>query len=397
MRGSRVAVTGLGCICALGPDVAACSEALFLDRRDPEGPVEFEDGFRPASPVFQVVSPLPTCSSGMAHGISRTNSLALAAVSEALADGGLSPGPGSLRVGVCIGTTVGSALNSTHFYQGYLNGQEPAMSPVSRFLSNNPALFVARVYGFSGPCQTVCNACSSGTDAIGIGASWIAADICDLVVAGGADELSRVTCEGFAALMVTDDKACRPFDRERKGLNLGEGAAILLLESEDSWRMRKKPPRNFVVGYGAACDAYHLTAPSPDGRGLKKALAYVLEKGGKTPGEIAFVNAHGTATVDNDRVESATLHEMLPGVPFLSTKGHTGHTLGAAGAIEAVLTVVCLEKGRIPASGGFSTADPDLPAGPNASTREIVEKYALSESLAFGGHNSVIMLERGND
>ncbi len=296
-----------------------------------------------------------------------------------------------------MGTTVGVSLNSTRFYQGYLDREEPDMSPVSRFLSNNLALFIAREYGFSGPCQTIVNACSSGTDAIGVGESWIAAGVCDVVVAGGADELSRVTYEGFVSLMVTDEGVCRPFDRDRKGLNLGEGAAALILESEAAWRARRVSPRGFVLGYGAACDAHHLTAPSPDGRGLKQAIAYALGQSRKEPGEIAFVNAHGTGTLDNDRVEAMTLHEMLPGVPFLSTKGHTGHTLGAAGAIEAVLTMVCLEQGRIPASAGFFKADPEIPAHPNASAREIAGDCALSESLAFGGHNSVIILERADD
>lgn len=397
MGGSRVAITGLGCVCALGPDVPTCAEALFLGRKDRVAPVRFEDSYSPTSPVFQVASPLPAPSRWLKHGVSRTNSLALAAVREALADGGLTSSPGSLRVGVCMGTTVGSALNSTRFYQGYLDRKEPDMSPVSRFLSNNPAPFIAREYAFSGPYQTVVNACSSGTDALGIGASWIAAGICDVVVAGGADELSRVTYEGFASLMVTDDEMCKPFDRNRKGLNLGEGAAALLLESEYSWRMRRKSPRGFVVGYGAACDAYHLTAPSPDGQGLRQAIAYALETSKKASAEISFVNAHGTATLDNDRVEAITLHEMLPEVPFLSTKGHTGHALGAAGAIEAVLTMICLEKGRIPASAGFSVADPEFPANANAFERQIKGNCALSESLAFGGHNSVIVLERSND
>ena len=242
MRSGRVAVTGLGCVCALGPDVRTCAERLFLDRTEPVAPVEFDGAYSPASPVFQVASPLPAPSSRMEHGISRTNALALAAVSQALRDGGLTTRSGSLRVGVCMGTTVGSALNSTRFYRGYLDREEPDISPVSRFLSNNPALFIAREYGFSGPCQTIVNACSSGTDAIGVGESWIAAGICDVVVAGGSDELSRVTYEGFVSLMVTDDGVCRPFDRDRKGLNLGEGAAALILESEDAWRARRVPP-----------------------------------------------------------------------------------------------------------------------------------------------------------
>jgi 3-oxoacyl-[acyl-carrier-protein] synthase II len=393
MRGSRVAITGVGCICALGPDVRTCADALYLDRKDPGGPIEIEEGYCASSPVFRVASPLPAPRERMKHGISRTNGLALAAVSEAVAEAELVSGQGSLRVGVCMGTTVGSALNSTLFYRRYLDRTEPDLSPVSRFLSNNPALFIAKQFGFPGPCQTICNACSSGTDAIGVGASWIASGICDVAVVGGADELSRVTYEGFVSLMVTDDELCKPFDSARKGLNLGEGAAAFVLESERARQMRRRAARGFVIGYGAACDAHHLTAPSPDGRGLKQALGDALEAGRIRPSDIAFVNAHGTGTQDNDRVESVTLHEMLPGVPFLSTKGLTGHALGAAGAIEGVLTMICLESQRIPASAGYRTPDPGLPAYPAASARKIGGRFALSESLAFGGHNSVIVLE----
>ena len=162
-------------------------------------------------------------------------------------------------------------------------------------------------------------------------------------------------------------------------------------------RERDRKARAFVLGYGASCDAYHLTAPHPEGRGLRRAITEVMAQSNVSADDIAFVNAHGTGTLDNDRTESLVLADMLPGVPFLSTKGYTGHTLGAAGAIEAVFTVACLEMGKIPKNAGFVTPDPDLPVTPARVEMTITGTVALSESLAFGGHNGVLAigLERG--
>lgn len=327
-----------------------------------------------------------------------TGGLAMAAVREALNDAGWGlEDLGSNRVGVCMGTTVGSAMNSEDFYRDYRKGCHPDMAPIRRFLDSNPAALVAREFGLDGPCQTIVNACSSGTDAVGVGVSWIRAGVCDVVIAGGADELCRTTYNGFVSLMIMDENPCRPFDRDRRGLNLGEGAAALVLESEDTFSARKIRARSFVLGFGAACDAYHLTAPKPDGMGLKKAIADAMEESDGSPGDVAFVNAHGTGTPDNDRVESHVLDEMLPETPFLSTKGYTGHTLGAAGAIEAALTVAFLEEGRVPASVGFTNPDPGLPASPLKTEVKICGNRAMTQSLAFGGHNSVLIIGRERD
>jgi len=196
--------------------------------------------------------------------------------------------------------------------------------------------------------------------------------------------------------MITDDSACKPFDASRKGLNLGEGAAVLVLESSDLCRSRKQPTRAKVTGYGSGCDAYHLTAPAPDGRGLKHAIAAAMTACDKTVEQVAFVNAHGTGTPDNDRVESLVLNELLPQIPYLSTKGYTGHTLGAAGAIEAAFTIACLEAGEIPASAGFETPDPELPIPPVSHQTPVNGSIAITQSLAFGGNNAVLIFGKGD-
>ncbi len=327
----------------------------------------------------------------------RTSALGMHAAREALGDADMDQAKlDALRIGVCMGTTVGSAMNDEFFCRAYRAGEDPDMAPMERILNSNPAAVLARAFGFRGPCQTVVNACSSGTDAIGIGASWIASDICDMVLAGGADELSRMTYNGFISLKISDETRCKPFDLNRKGLNLGEGAAVLILESERSRLGRNKRARSFMLGYGSACDAYHQTAPKPDGAGLKRSITEALACCAIPTTAVTFVNAHGTGTPDNDRVESRVLTEVLPGVPFLSTKGYTGHTLGAAGAIEAVFTAACLELGRIPANIGFTTPDPDLGGTPVRETMTIRGNVALSESLAFGGNNAVVAIGIGD-
>lgn len=391
-----VAVTGLGCITAAGRDLPGNIGSIFRGERRPGPPRRFASGHSVRYPVFEIPDDdLPADLRGREE-ILRTAVLALAATREALADAGWeAEALGGRRVGVCVGTTVGSAMNNEGFYREYRAGGRPEMAPIARFLRSNPAAVLAREHGLAGPCQTVVNACSSGTDAVGVGAAWIRAGACDVVIAGGADELCRVTYNGFISLMITDEEACRPFDRRRKGLNLGEGAGILVLEAEAVRRERGKAARAFVLGYGAASDAHHLTAPHPEGVGLRKALADALDQSGVGPEQIAFVNAHGTGTPDNDRVESRVLAAVLPGVPFGSTKCFTGHTLGAAGGVEAVYTVACLERGEIPVSVGCEEPDPDLPARPAAAPLGVRGDYALSQSLAFGGNNAVVVFQRG--
>jgi 3-oxoacyl-[acyl-carrier-protein] synthase II len=300
------------------------------------------------------------------------------------------------RVGVCIGTNVGSCVNNEAFYLSHREGGDLLAASADRFLMSNPTRVIATEFCAGGPLQTVVNACSAGGDAIGLAATWIRAGLCDVVIAGGADELYQVTYTGFKSLLIYDDAPCKPFDANRKGLNLGEGAAIFILTSEEIRKSALKKPRGYVLGYGSTTDAYHPTKTRPDGLGLKMAIYEAMETAGTTSAEIAFVNAHGTGTWDNDLIESRVLNDILPEAPFFSTKGHTGHTLGASGAIEAAFTIACLEEGRIPASAGFTTPDPELaPAYPVRENFSISGRIALSQTLAFGGNNAVLILGIG--
>ena len=394
-----VAVTGIGCLCAAGLNLKECMDSLFSGGCRPHPPRRFSSDHPTVYPVFEIYKPPSAGGSGQQSNLMLTAKFALTAAEEALGNAKLNRKIlAGKRVGVCIGTTTGSAMNNEDFYRDYRSSGRPHMDAITRYLKSNPAKVIADQYGVAGPCQTIVNACSSGTDAIGLGASWIRSGLCDVVIAGGADELCRVSYNGFISLMITDESPCRPFDVDRKGLNLGEGAAMLVLESKAFRRKRNQVARAMLLGYGSACDAYHLIAPAPDGRGLRQAIATAAAMAAcqKSVDNIAFINVHGTGTRDNDRVESRVLNELLSGVPFLSTKGYTGHTLGAAGAIEAAFTIACLEAGKIPASAGFETPDPELPATPVQQETSVNGTLAMSQSLAFGGNNAVVIFGKGD-
>lgn len=395
IRGLDAAVTGMAVLSGAGNDLAACLSALMAGQRSPGPPNRFATDHAQPYPVFQVAeSALAAVTPDMLSRLPRTAVLAILAARSALADAGLDPRDlGGLRVGVAMGTTVGATLSEEDFYLAHRAGDHPDMTPFERYRDGNTAEAVAQELDLSGPCLTVTNACSSGTDAIGLAAAWIACGFCDVALAGGADELNRSVYDGFISLMITDSEPCRPFDARRKGLNLGEGAAVLVLESEEFRARRAAPVKVLIRGYGSAGDAHHLTGPRPDGRGLRQALDAALAQAGATPAGLAFVNAHGTGTRDNDRVESLVLGERLASVPFLSTKGATGHTLGAAGAVEAAFSAAMLMRGEIPASLGCEEPDPELTAHPVTTPRAIAGSCAVSTSLAFGGHNSALVLE----
>lgn len=396
-----VAITGVGCICAAGSTLDACMDFLFRGERFPVLPSRFSADANLGHPVFEVAEGFWVPERFRSAPRSRTVQLSLTAAHEALGDAGLHRDIlKRKRVGVCIGSNVAGSVSNTELFgmEAICKGAYP--TPAQRFSASNPAAGLAREFELAGPLETVVTACSAGTDAIGLGASWIRMGLCDAVLVGGADELYEITYNGFISLMNSDDGPCKPFDAGRKGLNLGEGAAVLILESDALLRERSeaspesppKIPRGWVLGYGASGDAYHLTTPDPDGKGLQLAIREALESSGLSAPDLAFINAHGTGTPDNDRIESRLFDALFPGVPFLSTKGYTGHTLGAAGAVEAAFTLGCLERGKIPPSVGFAQPDPELPAAPVSRITSVTGPAALSQTLAFGGNNAVLIL-----
>ena len=381
-----IAITSLGVISAAGGNLAETSTSLRAGERH-AGPLTlFDTDMR--QPVFEVASDFPARQSGM-----RAIDLALVATQEALAEARLPDPPAASRIGVCFGTTVASQLNDIEFYKEFRASGSAPREAIDRYLGCNVAEAVSRAVGGHGPCCTVVNACTSGADAIGVALSWLRNDICDVAIAGGADELSSVPMCGFASLGILSGALCAPFDKKRDGLNLGEGAGVMVLERPASARLRGIEPALFLGGYGSAADAFHLTAPRPDGSGLEAALKRALAEAGLAAADVAFVNAHGTSTPDNDRVEASVLARALgEAVSFVSTKGYTGHTLGAAGAIEAVFSAMALREGWVPASAGFSERGDDVCVAPLTETTAVTGAHALSTSLGFGGNNAALVI-----
>lgn len=391
MERSTVWITGVGAVSAAGVDVPSTLEGFAGGLRHPCATLPFASNLH--CPTFQAPTELP-CPAPWDHPC-RTLQLQGMAVREALADAGLAGFAPGVRVGVCLGTTVASQLNSLPFYDAYRRMGKPSLQPVYDFLSANLSQAIAERLNLHGPRMTVVNACSSGTDALGIAASWIRTGLCDAAIAGGADELNQVPLAGFWSLGVMSTQPCAPFDANRCGLNLGEGAGVVILESAGHAQARGRKPTIELAGFGAGCDAHHLTAPHPQGRGLQIAIQAALAQANIRPAKVAFVNAHGTATMDNDRVEGTVLADIFGDrVPFLSTKGYTGHTFGAAGGLEAVFTFLGLRERWIPASAGFSTQAPDIPIAPVRQTTPVHGEYALSTSLAFGGNNAAVLFRR---
>lgn len=386
MSENGVLITGMGAISAAGTHLAETLESFDNNRRNSGRVSLFETSLE--YPVFEVKE-IPGEYSLAGR---RTLSLILCAIDEALKEAQLSDDLAKYRVGVCLGTTVASQLDDINFYKSYRSTGSAPMIPVDRYLKGNPGKFISSMIGAKGLYITVANACSSGADAIGIALSWINNGLCDIAIAGGADELSRIPFCGFGSLGIISPDLCVPFDKDRRGLNLGDGAGVLILETKESAAKRGKESDLFLAGYGSASDAYHLTTPRPDGLGLELSIRKALADSGIKPDDICFVNAHGTGTLDNDRVEGAVLGKLFgPQVKVLSTKGFTGHTLGAAGGIEAVFTAAGLREGWIPASAGLKNPDETIPVTPVTEKTRVSGRYALSTSLAFGGNNAALV------
>ncbi len=380
-------ITGMGAVSAAGSGCQATADRLFANPITPQPTTRLSTSL--TLPVFEVELQR-NCK------VFRTQELLDVALAEALSSSGLSGAElKNARVGVCIGTSVACQLNDIDYYSQLRSGAMPDNSPVKNFYNGNPAEVIQRKFKLSGPVFTITNACSSGTDAIGWGSALIANDICDIVIAGGADELNRVPLAGFNALGVCGDQPCSPFDANRKGLNLGEGAGVVILESLAHAESRNINPELLVAGYGAATDAYHITAPHPDGIGLEQAIQQALISANITAEDINFINAHGTGTDSNDRCEANTLGRIFgENVKYLSTKRFTGHTLGAAGALEFIFTAIMLQQGRVAASSGFEVLPDDIPFAP--VTQQFIGDFswAMSTSLAFGGCNSAIIIQK---
>ncbi|MBI5545538.1 MAG: beta-ketoacyl-ACP synthase [Deltaproteobacteria bacterium] len=319
---------------------------------------------------------------------SRLARIALAALepmSEALAKAVRRWGPE--RVAVVLGTSTGGILETEQAWAAHhANGQVPATYDFERQHSFHGLVELVKLRtGAKGPGYVVSTACSSSGKVLATGRRLIEAGLADAALVGGADSLCQTTLRGFHSLEVLSKRLCRPFCAERDGLNIGEGAAYLLLEREGEGPAR-------LLGVGESCDAHHMSHPHPEGLGAEAAMALALAQAGVSAREVDHVNAHGTATQLNDAAEAKAIARLLgTEVPVVSTKGYTGHMLGAAGATEAVFAVAAIEHGWIPASLGAEPVDPQLTVQVNRSRRELRCRTVLSNSFAFGGNNVSVL------
>jgi 3-oxoacyl-[acyl-carrier-protein] synthase II len=392
----RVAVTGIGVVSALGPDAASFEAGLRAGRSGIRPLTLFDTtGFR-ATLAAQAPDPTPPLDDEQLRNASRPDRFGLQAAFEAVAHSGL--GARDLAgAAVIFGTGTGGLTTTEAFVKA---GDGPA----ELLLPHQPASvtdLVARHLGSHGPRTTIMTACSSSATAIGYAADRIRLGHVDVAVAGGAEGLTRLTYAGFGCLRATapGDEPCRPFDADRKGLTLGEGAAVVILEDEARARARGATILAIVAGWGITADAHHMTAPHPEGEGAARAMRMALDDAKLSADAIGYVNAHGTGTPHNDAAETIAIKTVLgaraPSVPVSSIKSMVGHTLGAAGAIEAVASVLSLARGFLPPTVNLRTPDPafglDYLPG---DARHVSVDAILSNSFAFGGNNTVLAFTR---
>ncbi len=397
----RIAITGLGVISPAGQGLAQFDAALRLGRSGIRVN-RWHDTKGARSQLVGQVDPFdfPEGSSSLERRhLSRADQFALAAVHEAWQHAGLPVGVrGHERFGVVLGS--GGGVANTEAYVTHTIRQQPqrpsrllAMSP------DNAGSAIALHYGLHGPRSSIMTACSSGATAIGFAADFIQTGFADAMLAGGTESLSHVTFTGFNALGALATGKNRPFDNRRDGIVLGEGAAVLVLESFEHAQARGARILAELVGYGITSDANHITAPHPEGDGMARAIHMALARSGIDAADIGYINAHGTGTELNDRSETVAIKRALGDLayrtPVSSIKPFTGHTLSAAGAIEAVATVLGLRGQYVPPTLNLDEPDPDcdLDYVPNVA-RGQAYRFAMKNSLAFGGNNTSLIFKR---
>jgi 3-oxoacyl-[acyl-carrier-protein] synthase II len=380
----RVAVTGIGAVTGFGFGV----EPLFAGLLEGRRAMRMHAGLPRVEIVEGAVGPLSLVPLVPFDLPARAIELAMHAADEAVMDaGGVAPGP---RLGVTFGSTLGGI---GQWLFALRNGGLPASS----FNYGGPAQAVAAKYCAEGPLSISSVACASGNAALGAALDLLTDGRCDAVLAGGADALHDFVIHGFSSLKALDLEPCRPFDRSRRGLNLGEGAAFVVLENEAHARQRGARIRAYLDGFGASADAVHMTGPDREGRGAARAITAALADASLPTVEVDFISAHGTATNFNDLMEAKALRlvfgDRVNAIPTNSIKSAIGHTLGAAGALEAVMCVRALETGVLPPTPGLEELDPEIALRVvRGSALEAKPRAVVSTSSGFGGVNAAIVL-----
>jgi 3-oxoacyl-[acyl-carrier-protein] synthase II len=408
----RVVITGLGAITPLGGTVASTWDGI---KKGKLGIVKLPEELRQASGVAVAArvtdfDPEDYMDRKEARRMDRFMQMAVACADQAWADAGFAEHPDETRVGVIMGSGIGGITTIT---EQLMVLQEKGCHRVSPFfipktiVNLAPGSVAIRIKA-KGPCESVVSACATGADAIGTAFLYIKAGRSDVMVTGGSESainpLGLAGFEQMHALAHTDDpaRASIPFDKNRSGFVMGEGAAVLVLEEYEHARARGARIYAELKGYGQSCDAYHITAPHPESEGTVRAMRLAVEEGGVGLDEVDYINAHGTSTPPNDRSETHAIKKLFGErayqIPVSSTKSMTGHLLGAAGSAEALFCALAVYEGFIPPTIGLRDPDPecDLDYVPNAG-RHATVRNALSNAFGFGGHNTCLLISKMED
>lgn len=391
-----IVITGIGIVSAIGTDCRSVLSSLHQGTSGIGTMRHLPSAHAGELPVGEV--PLSNADMKRCLGIdvetevSRTALMGMMAVSQALSDGSVNR-EGRRQIVLISGTTVGGMdLTEQHFPTfEQENGQ---ISCLLQHDAGSSTRMIASHFG-SLFCDytTISTACSSAANAILVGAEMLVSGQADMVIAGGTEALTRFHLNGFNSLMILDHKQCRPFDETRAGLNLGEGAAYIVLETEEAARRRNAEIKARLTGWGNACDAYHQTASSPNGEGAYMAMMQALQKAALKPADIDYVNAHGTGTPNNDLTESIALRRLFGGEmpPVSSTKQLTGHTCSASGSIETVICLLAMQNGFIPANAGWENPMSDGIV-PTRGEKNCMLQHVMCNSFGFGGNDTALIV-----
>lgn len=394
-----VFIAGTGVISAIGNNVTECLDALENGRAGIGPMTRLDSVHKNRLPVAEVKLSNEELASrtGLSAIKSRTALLSLAAAQEAIRHSGIED-LAAWRCGFISANSVGGMDKTENFFREFIaDNNKGQLHDVVDHECGSVTELVADALGINEHVSTISTACSSSANSIFLGARLIRNNILDVVIAGGTDSLTRFTLNGFNTLMILDEQFCQPFDENRRGLNLGEGAGYVVLVSEKVAATLKHKPEIVLSGYCNANDAYHQTASSPDGTGSYLAMSGALKKSGLQPSDIDYINLHGTGTQNNDIAEGTAIKRLFePTYPKMSsTKTFTGHTLGASGGIEAVFSVLALQHGVIFPNLRLQTPMKDLPFRVTTELEKgVTLKHVLSNSFGFGGNCSSLIFSK---
>ena len=391
----NIVITGEGIISAIGNDKAAVLQSL-LDGRSGIVEMKHLHSSHHELPVGEVQLSNDEMKAMLALPIeeqtSRTSLMGMLAVRQALAEAQLpETASKNRRVVLISGTTVGGMDITEQYYDSFATSDEH-LDCLKKHDCGSSTEEIAAMFGIS-ECTTISTACSSAANALILGANLLKTGQADLVIAGGSEALTRFHLNGFNSLMILDHEPCRPFDAQRAGLNLGEGAAFVVMETEASARERGAEIHAWLTGYGNACDAFHQTASSDNGEGAYRAMTEALEMAHLKPEDIDYVNAHGTGTPNNDLSESAALKRVFAEkMPLISsTKAFTGHTTSASGSIETVICLLAMQHHFVPANLRWEHQIPDG-ITPTTGVKDVTLKHVVCNAFGFGGNDSSLIL-----